>query len=339
MKSRSGAIPAERTIVALAEFGPPEVLQLVKEPMPQPGDGEALIEVEVVGVNFGDTMVRRGTYRKDLGPADLAPGSEFIGRVVALNGPNVGDGLIGRRVAAWTEMGGGYSDYAVVPARRVYPIPEDLPAGDCVALFFQGVTADYAVNRFGRVVSGDTVLVHAGAGGVGGLAIQLAASVGARVIATASTAAKRDIATAYGADLSLDSKSDATLLHELHSATDGAGCDVVIDGVGGPVFLPSLRALAIGGRYVMVGSVTQQPAVFDARHLLVRNQLVTGFILAHVADSEPDEPAATLWRLLEMLRTGKIKPRVTVMPLRNVVEAHRLLESRQTAGKLVLSAT
>ncbi|CAB4851215.1 unannotated protein [freshwater metagenome] len=123
----------------------------------------------------------------------------------------------------------------------------------------------------------------------------------------------------------------------IRSATGGKGCDVVIDGVGGPVFGPSLAAMAVGGRYVVVGSASQSPGMLDSRHLLVRNQTVVGFIVAHVVDADPAEPQAALTLMCDLVRSGDVRPVVTTLPLEDVVEAHRLMESRDLVGKLVLT--
>ncbi|MBI5104856.1 MAG: zinc-binding dehydrogenase, partial [Solirubrobacterales bacterium] len=279
----------------LDAFGGPEVLRLAERPTPAPGPDEVLLDVEVCGVNFGDTMIRRGEYLRDQ-PLSMAPGCEVVGRVAAA-GPGV---AAGTRVAGWVEAGGAYSDRVIVPAHRVYPVPEDVPAGAIAAVFFQGTTADYAVHRYGRMQAGEWVLVHAASGGVGGVAVQLAKLAGGRVIGTASTEDKRQVARDRGADVTLDSRDPDALRAGVLEATGGRGCDVVIDGVGGPLFAPSLRALGFRGRYVIVGSASQQPAMLDARHLLPRNQTIVGFILARISEEDASEPGRALLRLCEL---------------------------------------
>lgn len=317
----------------LDAHGGPEVLRLeVRDTVP-PVAGEVLVDVEVAGVNFGDTMIRRGEYLRDQ-PLSLGPGSEAIGRVAAA-GPGVAIEP-GTRVAGWVEAGGAYADRVVVPAHRVYPVPDDLPAAVIAALFIQGTTADFAVNRFGHLKAGETLLAHAAAGGVGGMAVQIAKLAGARVVATASSERKRAIAAEHGADAVLDSGAVETLADRILEATGGRGCDVVVDGVGGPLFDPSLRALAVGGRYVVMGSASQAPANMDARRLLVRNQCVCGFILAHIADEDPREPSRSLTRLCELARKGGLRPRVELLPLERAADAHARMERREVVGKLVL---
>jgi NADPH2:quinone reductase len=328
----TATLPPTRGFV-LDAFGGPEVLRLSERETPPPQPGEILVEVEASGVNFGDTMIRRGEYLRNQ-PLSMAPGCEVVGRVTAR-----GDGVdteLGSRVAAWVEAGGAYADRVLVPAHRAYPVPDDLPAGAIAAVFLQGTTADYAVHRYGRTKKGEWVLVHGAAGGVGGLAMQLAKLAGAHVIATASTEPKRAAILEQGADVTLDSTQPDCLAAAVRSATGDRGCDVVIDGVGGDLFEPSLRALAFGGRYVVAGSASQQPAMLDVRRLLPRNQTIAGFILHHIAAEDPDEPTRTLVALCDLVRDGKLTPRYIAVPLDQAPEIHRRIEARTLSGKVVL---
>jgi NADPH2:quinone reductase len=317
----------------LDAFGPPDVMRLQERDTAPPAADEVLVDVEAAGVNFGDTMIRRGEYLRNQ-PLSMAPGCEIVGRV-AVAGAASGM-AVGTRVAGWVEAGGAYADRVIVPARRSYPVPEDLPAAAIAAVFLQGTTADYAVHRYGALKAGETLLVHAAAGGVGSLAVQLGRIAGGRVIATASSEAKRELARADGADLVLDSRDPHQLAARLLAATDGRGCDVIVDGVGGPLFKPSLRALAVCGRYVVIGSASQEPALIDARHLLPRNQTICGFILAHITAADPDEPRATLLRLCALVRDGALSPRYETVPLGDAPEVHRRIEDRSLVGKAVL---
>jgi NADPH:quinone reductase len=317
----------------LDAFGPPEVMRLAERETPGPGAGEVLVDVEVAGVNFGDTMIRRGEYLRDQ-PLSMAPGCEVVGRIAAVEpGATVAPGT---RVAGWVEAGGAYADQVLVPAHRVYPVPDDVDAGAIAAVFFQGTTAHYAVHRYGRTQRGEWVLVHGASGGVGGLAVQIAKLAGARVAATASSEDKRRIAREQGADVALDSSAPEALTDQLRDATGGHGCDVVVDGVGGAVFEPSLRALAVRGRYVIAGSASQEPALLDARRLLPRTQTVCGFILAGISDEDPSEPARALLELCGLVRAGRLRPRYERFPLAAASEVHRRIEARQLVGKAVL---
>jgi NADPH:quinone reductase len=324
--------PAERTVVSAERFGGPEVLEARTERIPAPRPGEALVAVDAVGVNFADLMMRAGVYRRGWTPP-CVPGIEITGSV-----ERVGAGVdlpSGTTVIGFLEHGGGYATHAVAPADRLYPVPAELDAPLRAGIFVHGLTAWYAVHRIGRVRPGETVLVHAAAGGLGGVCVQLAALAGARVVATASTPEKRRFALELGATVALDPGS-GDLAEEIRGITRTRGCDVVIDGVGGPLFASGLSALARLGRYVVVGSASREPAALDARRLLPRSQTVAGFMLRDILDSEPDEPEKGLVALQGLLRSGELRMPTQAMPLSRAAAAHRLIESRAHVGKIVL---
>jgi NADPH2:quinone reductase len=318
--------------VRLVEFGGPEVMELVEEPTPVPAPGDVVIEVEAVGVNFADTMVRRGEYRRRQS-LDFTPGFEVAGRISASE--HRGPFAPGTPVVALTDDGGGYADRVLVPRERVFALPDGVDSVTAAAVFVQGVTAAFALERYGRTKPGETVLVHAAAGGVGGIAVQLAKLAGAHVIATASTPAKLAIAAGHGADEVVLGVPDS-LAGELLDRTSGRGCDVVVDGVGGPLFEPSMKALADRGRYVVAGSASQEPAMIDVRRLMPRAQTVSGFIVAQVAKEDAAEPSRTLNRLCEMVGDGRLRLDLHVLDLADAAEAHRRIETRAQTGKLVL---
>jgi NADPH2:quinone reductase len=320
-----------RRHVALQRFGPPEVMAWVEGPVPARADDEVLVAVEAIGVNFADTMVRRGEYRRDQS-LDFTPGFEVAGRVLEApaDGPAPGSAVL-----VFTEMGGGYADAVVAARDHVFSVADGLSAVDAAALYTQVVTAWYAVHRYGRVAAGESVLVHAGAGGLGGMCIQLAAEHGARTIATASTPEKLAVAREHGADEALLSDPE-TLAQAVREATGGRGADVVLDGVGGPLFAPSMRALAFGGRYVVVGSASQEPATLDVRALMPRGQTVCGFVVARVAEEDPAEPQRAFDEVQLRVLDGRLRPRVTVMGPDDIGRAHELIESRSLTGKIVL---
>jgi NADPH:quinone reductase len=310
------------------------VMRFVEQELPAPGEADVLVEVEAIGVNFADVMLRRGEYLRNQ-PLSMGPGQEVVGRVVQ-SGASARE-LVGRRVAAWVEACGAYTTHAIVPRHRVYEVPEDLDAAAIVSVFFQGVTAYYALHRFGALAAGETVLVHAAAGGVGGLATQLAVQAGARVIGTTSSAGKQQAVLDAGAASVINSR-EVDLTEAVLAHTGGRGCDIVVDGVGGPLFLPSLRALAVRGRYVMVGAAAQQEATFDARRLLVRNQTVVGFILALITEADPAEPATALTHLCDLVRSSELRPSYRVLPfsLESAIDVHQQIEANAYTGKLVL---
>ncbi|QEC48094.1 zinc-binding dehydrogenase [Baekduia soli] len=324
-------MPAMHQAVALSAFGPPEVLHWVKQPVPEPGPGEALVAVEAIGVNFADTMVRRGEYRRDQ-PLSFTPGFEVVGRV--LEAPDGGPAP-GTRVAVFTDDGGGYAETVAEPLRRVCTVPDDVPATVAATLLVSGVTAWYAVHRFGQVQPGEAVLVHAAAGSLGATSIQLVRAAGGRPIATASTAAKLEVARRHGAEVSLLSEPE-TLADRVRQATGGQGADVVVDGVGGPLFAPSMRALAFGGRYVIAGAAAQQPGTLDTRGLMPRTQTIAGFVVARVAARDPAEPQAAFDAVLDLHRRGLLVPDVTIIGRDDLVAAHHSIEGRRHVGKLVV---
>jgi NADPH2:quinone reductase len=317
----------------LEAFGDPSVLRLVERRTSPPGPGEVLVDVEAAGVNFADTMIRRGEYLRDQ-PLSMAPGCEIVGRVAVA--PAGEAPAVGTRVAGWVEAGGAYANRVLVPIHRVYAVPEDIAAGAVAAVFLQGTTADYSLHRYGRMRPGETVLVHGAAGGVGSLTVQLAKIAEGTVIATASTEDKRTLVREQGADVVLDSRDADGLTGRVLEATGGRGCDVVVDGVGGDLFEPSMRALGFRGRYVIAGSASQQPAMLDVRRLLPRSQTICGFILARIAEEDPAEPSRSLLRLCDLVRDGALRPRYEAVPLEQAPDVHRRIEGRSLSGKVVL---
>jgi NADPH2:quinone reductase len=251
------------------EFGGPEVLELVDLSVPEPGDGEVLIRVTRAGMNFADTHQRRNDYlaAQEL---PLVPGTEVAGvredtgeRVVALSG------------------NGGYAEYAVAPAALTFPIPEDVDDGTALALILQGLTAWHLYRTSARVQPGESVVIVAAAGGVGSLAVQLGRPMGAgRVIATASTEAKRELALELGADAAVDADPEG-LKERLIEANLGRQIDVVFEMAGGPVFDACLAALAPFGRLVTYGIASGHGNEVHTRKLMGRSRAVVGFWLVH----------------------------------------------------------
>ena len=316
--------------VRLREFGPPGVMRWEDVPAPERREDEVTVAVEAFGVNFADTMVRRGEYRRDQ-PLSFAPGFEVVGRVVEAP---AGGPPPGTRVGVFTNDGGGYAETIVAPRAQVCVVPEDIPATLAAALLIQGVTGWYTVHYFGRIRPGEWVLVHGAAGGLGALVVELVAAAGARAIGAASSDEKREIARRHGAEATVASDPE-TVAAEVRELT-GRGCDVVIDGIGGPLFAPSMRALAHAGRYLVVGSASQQPAMLDVRALLPRGQSVIGVLVARVTEREPGEPQGAFDQILALHRAGKLAPDITVIGPDDVVAAHERIEAREHVGKVVV---
>ncbi len=313
--------------IQISAYGGPEVLELVELPVPDPGDGEVLIRVTRAGLNFADTHRRENTYiARDTLP--LVPGAEVAGvredtgaRVVALCGD------------------GGYAEYATAPASLTFPIPDAVDDETALALVLQGLTAWHLCRTSGRVAPGETVVVHAAAGGVGSLAVQLGRAMGAgRVIATASTEDKRALALELGADVAVDGAADG-LKERLVEANHGQPVDVVFEMAGGPVFDASLAALAPFGRLVVYGIASGEGNTVRSGSLMGRSRAVVGFWLMHCI-GRPTMIDEALTDLFERVARGEL--RVVTGPAYPLAEAARAqtdLTERRTTGKVTLDPT
>lgn len=331
--------------IQMSEFGGPEVLKLVELPTPAPAPGEALIRVTRAGVNFADTHTRTNSYVQKA-TLPLVPGGEVAGVVVEVHdgekGPPATAGETrlepGQRVVALTGDG-GYAEYATAPAERCYPIPDELDDDTAVAILIQGLTAWHLYRTAGRVAPGESVVVHSAAGGVGSLAVQLGHPFGAgRLIATASSVQRREVALSLGADVAVDSEPEG-LTERLIGANDGREVDVVFDMAGGEAFERSYRALAHFGRIVVCGISTQQPNEVRTGSLLRHSRTVSGFYLFHCLE----RPAMVSGALADLFaRAGRGELGVLVggtYALSEAARAQVALRERRTTGKLLLDPT
>ena len=318
-----------RAIIA-KEAGGPEVLSIQETDAPTPGPGEVLVRTAAVGVNFIETYQRSGLYRV---PLPFTPGAEAAGTVIA-----VGDGVAGVELGSLVATAEGRASYAeqfVVPAAAAVQVPSGITAEVAAALPLQGLTAHYLATSAARPESGETVLVHAGAGGVGLLLTQLLTARGVRVLTTVSTPEKRALSLAAGAVEALDYAEFADRAREL---TDGAGVAVVYDGVGKDTFDDSLRALRVRGELVLFGGASGPVPPFDLQRLnsggslsITRPSL--GFFLR-----TPEERAWRYGELFEAIDRGALDIRIgATFPLDAAADAHRALEGRQTTGKVILT--
>jgi NADPH2:quinone reductase len=310
--------------ILMTEFGGPEVLRLADLPRPEPGLDEVLIRVSRAGLNFADTHTRTNSYVQRA-TLPLVPGGEVAGvredtgeRVVALVGT------------------GGYAEYASAPSAHVFPIPDGVEDGAALALIVQGTTAWHLYRTAGRVASGDSVVVHGAAGGVGSLAVQLGRPLGAgRVIATASSAEKRELALELGADAAVAPDAEG-LTDRLLEANGGAGVDVVFEMSGGAVFDASYRALAPFGRIVPYGIATNEPNQVSTGSLLRHSRAVVGFYLFHCLE-RPGMFSEALADLFERVLAGELRTIVgRTYPLAEAAQAQVDLRARRTTGKLLL---
>ncbi|MEV0135069.1 quinone oxidoreductase [Dactylosporangium sp. NPDC050688] len=307
-------------------YGDGSVLQVRDVPDPDPGPGEVLVLVEASGVNFIDVYQRNGTYQV---PLPFTLGSEGAGTVLRL-----GDGVAGLAAGdrvAWTGVPGSHAEQAVVPADRLVPVPDGTATEQAAAALLQGLTAHYLTHDSYPVRAGDTVLVHAAAGGVGRLLTRIVTHLGGRVVATAGTEEKREIARADGAVLAV-AYEDA--LAAVRDVSDGAAA--VYDGVGKDTFDLSLQALRPRGTLVLFGAASGKVPPFDPLRLMQGSYSLTRPTLGHfiAARHELLERAETLFGwiaggVVEIAVTGRY-------PLDEAREAYAALEGRRTTGKLLM---
>ncbi len=318
--------------VLIERAGGPEVLQVREIEVPQPGPGELLVRHEAVGLNFIDTYHRTGLYPVTL-PSGL--GNEAAGVVEAV-GAGVTAFAPGDRVGTFTGPLGAYSTHRIVPAERAVKLPAGISAEDAAAVMLKGTTAEYLIERCARAQPGQTVLVHAAAGGVGSILVPWLKAVGAAVIAHAGSAEKAEIASRLGADRSLCGPMESLAL-DVRAITEGRGVDVVFDGVGAASWQASLGAVARRGLIVSYGNASGPVPPFSALDLLRAGSIfVTRPTLADYA-ATPEEMRASAERLFEMMEQGVVKAEIGQrFPLRDAAEAHRALESRATIGSTIL---
>jgi NADPH2:quinone reductase len=312
--------------VQIQEFGGPEVLQVVDLPKPEPGDGQVLIEVARAGLNFGDTHQRENTYLAKF-EVPLVLGGEVAGTTED-----------GRRVVAMVPSG-GYAQYVVAPAETTFPLPDGLEYEAALALLVQGVTAWHLYRTSAKLAEGESVVVISGAGGVGSLAVQLGKPFGAgRVIATASTEAKRERTLELGADAAVDTNAE-DLTAAIVEANGGKRVDVVLEMSGGRVFDQAMEALAPFGRMVAYGVASGDQNEVQTGRLMRKSRAVVGFWLMHCLGRRDmmEEPLADLF---ERAARGELRPQIGgTYPLSEVRRAHEDLVGRGTSGKLLLDPT
>lgn len=317
--------------VRVHKYGGPEVLAVEEIPVPEPRPGQARVKIEAIGINYIDIYQRTGLYPLQT-PFTL--GREAAGTVDAV-GPNATEVKVGDRVAYAMEPG-AYAEYAVVPAWKLVPVPAKIDSRSAAATMLQGMTAHYLAHSTYPLKEGETALVHAAAGGVGLLLIQIAKMCGARVIGTVSTEAKAQLAREAGADeVILYTQTD--FLGEVKKLTDGSGVHVVYDSVGVTTFDKSLNCLRPRGCLALFGQSSGPVPAFDLGKLATMGSLfVTRPTLLHYM-SDRSELLGRANQLFEWIASGRLKLRIDrSFTLAEAAHAHRLLEGRKTTGKLVL---
>lgn len=317
--------------IEVKQPGGPEAMELAELPVPVPKANEAVVKLTASGVNFIDVYFREGRYKA---PMPFVLGQEGAGAVIAV-GADVKSVKNGDRVA-WTGLLGSYAEYAAVPADRLVPIPEGVTDQQAAAAMLQGMTAHYLSHDAYPLKRGETALVHAAAGGVGLLLVQMAHDIGARVIATVSTEQKAKLAREAGADeVILYTQSDFE--EETKRLTEGKGVDVVYDSVGKTTFEKGLSILRPRGMMVLFGGSSGAVPPFDLIALSQKGSLyVTRPTLGHYTATR-EELVARSGAVFGMMASGKLKLRVEhTYPLAEAQQAHRDLEGRKTTGKLLL---
>jgi len=317
--------------IQVKQVGGPEAMELVELPVPQPKANEAVLRLAASGVNFIDVYFREGRYKTNL---PFTPGQEGAGIVTAV-GSDVKSVKVGDRVA-WSSVLGSYAEYAAVPADRLVPIPFEVSEHEAAAAMLQGMTAHYLSHDSFPLKHGETALIHAAAGGVGLLLVQMAHNIGARVIATVSTEEKAKLARAAGADeVILYTQSDFEA--ETKRLTGGKGVDVVYDSVGKTTFDKGLNVLRPRGMMVLFGGSSGAVPPFDPLTLTQKGSLFLTRPSLNNYIATREDLLARSGAVFGMIGSGKLKLRIQhTYPLSEAQQAHRNLEGRKTTGKTLL---
>jgi NADPH:quinone reductase len=317
--------------IQIFQHGGPDVLTYGDAPMPEPGPGQARVKIAAAGLNYIDTYHRTGLYPAAL---PLVPGMEAAGVVDAV-GPDVTAVKPGDRVAYCMTLG-AYAEYAVVPAERLVPLPANVTFGNAAAVLLQGMTAHYLAFSTYPLQPGEVALIHAAAGATGSLLVQMAKRAGATVIATVGSQAKAELAQGDGADHVIV-YTETDFEQEVKRITGGHGVDVIYDSVGQSTFDKGLNCLRPRGLMALFGQASGPVPAFDLQVLNQKGSLfVTRPSLGHYVATR-SELLSRAGDVLMWLADGELKVRIDkTMPLSQAAEAHRLLQSRQTAGKVLL---
>ena len=315
--------------------GGPEVVAVTERPVPEPGPGEVLVRVAAAGLNRADVQQRRGFYPPPPGTTDI-PGLEVSGTVAAV-GADVQGYDVGTRVCALL-AGGGYAEYVAVPAGQLMPVPDGVDLVEAAAL--PEVTATVYSNLFleAGLAAGDTVLIHGGAGGIGTMATQLAAAAGAHPIVTAGSPEKLEYCRGFGAEAGIDYRTE-DFVDRTREFTAGHGADIVLDVIGAKYLERNVRALAVGGRLVVIGLQGGAKAELDLGALMSRRARIIGTTLrSRPAADKARIVAGTVERVWPLLEAGTVRVAVErTFPLEQVAQAHVFFDSGEHRGKLLLT--
>jgi putative PIG3 family NAD(P)H quinone oxidoreductase len=323
------------TVVEIAAPGGPEQLRTAVRPVPQPGNDEVLVRVEAAGINRPDVMQRQGRYPPPPGVSDL-PGMEIAGEIVAL-GPNVSGLSVGDKITSLLP-GGGYAGYAIAAAPLAMPIPKGLSMVEAAAIPETFLTVWTNLFERGRCQAGDVVLIHGGTSGIGTTAIQLANAWGARVFATAGSAEKARACEKLGASRGIDYKTE-DFVAVIRAETQGYGVDVTLDMVAGPYVPRNLDIAAVEGRVVIISTLGGTRAEINMVPIMMKRLTLTGSTLrARTVAQKASVADGVRKHVYPLIESGKVRPVIfKTFPLAEASEAHRLMESSQHIGKIVLT--
>ena len=313
---------------------PQDALSLVDTSKPVPKAGEVLIKVEAIALNFFDILQCQGKYQEKH-PLPFTPGAEVSGII-----EEFGDGInfsVGQRVLATPHLPkGGFSEYVVVAEKSVFPIPDSLSYNEAAALFITYQTAYYALHRNAHLLAGETLLVHAGSGGVGSAAIQLGKAAGATVIATAGSDEKIQVCKELGADFVINYRSN-DFVQIVKEITDGKGADVIFDPVGGDTFDRSRKCIAFEGRILVIGFAGGRIADAPTNHALIKNYSIVGVHFGLFRNLMPKEVMKAHLELMDLYKKGMISPLIyKEFSFGKIPDALDLLADRKTWGKLIV---
>jgi NADPH:quinone reductase len=329
------SVPLEMTVIEIAAPGGPEQLKPNKRPVPQPGDEEVLVRVAAAGVNRPDVMQRQGRYPPPPGASDL-PGLEVAGEIAAL-GSNVSGLSVGDKVTALL-AGGGYAEYAIAAAPLCLPVPSGISMVEAAAIPETFFTVWTNLFDRGRCKAGDTVLIHGGTSGIGTTAIQLAAAWGARVFATAGSDDKARACERLGAARGINYRTE-DFVEVIRAATGGAGVDVTLDMVAGSYVARNLEIAALEGRVVTISLLGGSRAEVNMGMILTKRLTLTGSTLRSRTVAQKAEVAEAVRKnIWPLLAAGRVRPVIhATFPLAEAAAAHRLMETSNHIGKIVLT--
>jgi NADPH2:quinone reductase len=312
----------------------PDAIEIADLPAPIPGPGEVTVRVRAAALNFLDTLITRGKYQYKPAPP-FSPAAEIAGEIIAL-GPGVSVWKPGDRIAAYIGWGGAREEVAVKAAALI-PVPDGVDDVAAAGINVTYGTAMHALRDRGRLTPGETVAVLGASGGAGLAAVEIAAAMGARVIACASSPEKLAVCQAHGATAAIDYTTE-DLKQRLRDLTGGAGADVIYDCVGGPYAEPALRSIAWQGRFLVIGFAAGDIPKIPANLLLLKGCDAAGVFWGEFTTRHPERHAANMAELLAWIRDGRVKPHTShAFPLADTADAIRVLDRREATGKVVVT--